>query len=104
MSTSTESAWGPRDWSSHGGGGSWEDPPAGRAPAPDPERDDGLPPDGPRRRSSAYDDATGGHDDEAAPFGAARGRRSSRRGSRRSAQTAGGWTGARKRASGEASD
>ncbi|WP_243639268.1 recombination regulator RecX [Streptacidiphilus pinicola] len=108
MSTSTESAWGPRDWSSHGGGGRWEEPPADRAPAPDPERD-GLPsggplPDGPRRRSSAYDDATGGHDDEAAPFGAARGRRSSRRGSRRSAQPAGGRTRARNRASAEAWD
>ena len=77
-STTTESAWGPRDWSSHGGGGSWEEPPADRAPAPGP---------GP-------DPEPGAPDDEAAPFRAARGRRSSRRGSqrgsRRSAEPSGG--------------
>jgi regulatory protein len=34
--TSTESAWGPRDWSSHGGGGSPQEAPADRAPATSP--------------------------------------------------------------------
>lgn len=104
-STTTESAWGPRDWSSHGGGGSWEESPADRAPTPAPASErDGPHAGGPRRRASAFGDvrsdegAPADGDDADAPFRAARGRssswrgspRGSQRGSRLSAETPGG--------------
>ncbi|WP_236654262.1 regulatory protein RecX [Streptacidiphilus anmyonensis] len=78
-STSTESAWGPRDWSSHGGGGSWPEPPADRAPTPD--------------AADAACDESGTEVDDAAATrggGASDRRRSSRRRARRAAEDAGG--------------
>jgi regulatory protein len=85
-STSTGSAWGPHDWSSHGGGGSWPGPPADRAPSPDfADADEAL-------GNTALDDRVpddGGFDDAPARGGPHARRDSSRRRARRAVEGAG---------------
>jgi regulatory protein len=81
-STSTGSAWGPHDWSSHGGGGSWPEPPADRAPSPEIADDDEA------LGSAVLDDRVpdgGGFDDAPSPSGPPARRGSSRRRARRAA-------------------
>ncbi|SEK85789.1 regulatory protein RecX [Streptacidiphilus jiangxiensis] len=87
--SSTESAWGPRDWSSHGGGGSWPETPADLAPAPGSRPSPGAEP---QPGEARFGDAPFGEarSDKPAPGRGARGRRSDRRGGRRSADAAGG--------------
>ncbi|WP_152627463.1 regulatory protein RecX [Streptacidiphilus melanogenes] len=95
-STSTESAWGPRDWSSHGGGGSRPEPPADRPPTPDsahvrrPVDDEAYPGTAEghveghdERYGERYDDAPAGRG------GASDRRRSSRRHTRRASEEEG---------------
>ncbi|WP_236652444.1 regulatory protein RecX [Streptacidiphilus neutrinimicus] len=94
MSTSTESAWGPRDWSSHGGGGSWPEPPADRAPTPGSVHDTAHD----TAHDSGHGDAVpeaaagvdeGGFDDAPSRRGASDRRRSSQRRVRRASEDTG---------------